>query len=184
MLTEPVAVCKFHTVLLWSKFKIDTFALAHLRGGLLLSQCILNSFREQNGSLKRYQKFYNRSQLQYSFSVFYTLDIQGFCKDSKTLTSCQLGWASSSIWVSMMVFTRDWSFLNRFFIVMLKQSAAQSYLPGAEKKKYFFEFFYVHSATNREGALWLLQPSSSANTHGDLKQNWLLFYRISLFMHL
>lgn len=33
---------------------------------------------------------------------------------------------------------------------MLKQSAAQSYLPGADKKLIFFKFFYVHSATNRE----------------------------------
>lgn len=49
-----VFICKFHTVPL---FQIDAFALTHLRTGLLLSLYILNSFSEQNGSTKRYQKF-------------------------------------------------------------------------------------------------------------------------------
>lgn len=83
-----------------------------------------------------------------------------------------------------VLFAGGWSFLNRF-LIMLKQSAAQSYLPGAAKIVIiFFKFFYVDSATNREGALWSIEASSSANTSGDLKQNWLLFYRISVFMHL
>lgn len=67
---------KFHAVLLPSKFKIDTFPLVHLRGGLLHSHSILNSLSEQDTSLKRYQKYYNRSQLQYSsWCVFVSLDL-------------------------------------------------------------------------------------------------------------
>lgn len=46
-----VFICKFHTVPL---LKIDTFALTHLKTGLLLSLYIWNSFSEQNGSTKRY----------------------------------------------------------------------------------------------------------------------------------
>lgn len=45
-------ICKFHAVLLWSKFKIDTFAIEYPRDGLLLTHCILNSSGEQNGLLK------------------------------------------------------------------------------------------------------------------------------------
>lgn len=67
---------------------------------------------------------------------------------------------------------------------MLKQRAAQSSLCGAEKKFILLKFFYVHSAINREEVFWPLEPSSSANTSGDLKQNWFLVYRISNFMHL
>lgn len=69
---------------------------------------------------------------------------------------------------------------------MLKQSAAQSCLPGAAKKEIvmLFKFFCVHSITIREVALRSLEPSSSENTSGELKQNWLLFYRIYIFMRL
>lgn len=84
----------------------------------------------------------------------------------------------------MMLFAGGWSFLNRFFIIMLKQSGAQSYLPGAAKEIVtLFKFFYVHSVTITDVALRPLEPSSSENTSGELKQNCFLFYRIYIFMH-
>lgn len=63
-----VFICKFRSVPL---FQRDAFALTHLRTGLLISLYILNSFSEQNGSTKRYQKFFNMSQLQYSLFLYF-----------------------------------------------------------------------------------------------------------------
>lgn len=72
----------------YCEFKLDTFALAHLRDGLLLSHCIFYSFSEQNGSLKRYQKFYNSSQLQYSLFLYFILWTCGVSAEIVKLQHC------------------------------------------------------------------------------------------------